>query len=153
MIETNANLWDPRFEQSVRVITTNGFVKKDGTCVMGRGCAREARDKFPSLSIELGRKIKEEGNHVFYFPEYHLATFPTKHVWMQDSDLLLIRQSAHELVRLHVRFPIGTKFYLPRPGCGNGGLYWSDVKLVISEILTTDDYIVVDYRQYGDYAL
>ena len=25
-------------------ITTNGFIKKDGTCVMGRGCAKQAAD-------------------------------------------------------------------------------------------------------------
>jgi len=78
MREVFGNLWD---FAGIVAITTNGFVKKDGSCVMGRGCAREAAARFPTLPFQLGRKIRAEGNHVFYFPEYKLLSFPVKHVW------------------------------------------------------------------------
>ncbi len=79
------------------VITTNGFVKKNGECVMGRGIAQQARDKFPGFPKKLGSAIKEKGNIVFHWYEEGLITFPTKHVWMDDSDLELIKRSAYQL--------------------------------------------------------
>jgi len=144
MKEVAANLWS--FQSSgIIVVTTNGFVKKDGSCVMGRGCAREAAIKFPQLPFELGSRIRDTGNHCYNFPQYKLISFPVKHVWMQDADLALIERSAHELVELHATQPL--RFYLPRPGCGNGGLYWSAVKPVLEPILQTDDYTVVHYPE------
>ncbi len=43
MKEDFGDLWD--FD-GIIAITTNGFVKKDGSCVMGRGCAKEAALRF-----------------------------------------------------------------------------------------------------------
>ena len=63
------------------VITTNGFVKRDGTCVI----------KFSGLPHKLGTRISAEGNRVFYFPEHRLITFPVKHTWWEAADLGLIR--------------------------------------------------------------
>ena len=44
------------------VITTNGFVKKNGECVMGRGIAQQTRDKFPGFAKKLGTAIKDAMN-------------------------------------------------------------------------------------------
>ena len=39
MKEVFGDLWE--FDGTI-AITTNGYLKRDGTCVMGRGCARQA---------------------------------------------------------------------------------------------------------------
>lgn len=146
------NLWDfySLGEQHVACITTNGFVKKNGECVMGRGCAREAKERFPGFARLVGDAIKAIGNHVYWFMNEgnkRLATFPTKHVWWEKSDIELIKQSAGELGRIAERYPDHI-FYLPRPGCGNGQLSWSDVKPAIADILP-DNVVIVDYKQIG----
>ena len=48
MIEIHGNLW--QLPATWRGITTNGFVRKNGTAVMGRGCAREAATRFPGFA-------------------------------------------------------------------------------------------------------
>ena len=50
------------YAQSVRFVTGH---LKDGTCDMPRGCARQARDRFPLLAWHLGQQIRLHGNHVF----------------------------------------------------------------------------------------
>ena len=131
MKEATGNLWD--YPAQVRAITTNGFVKNNGECVMGRGCAKEARDKFPGLAIYLGQMIKAHGNRCFNLGN-GLVSFPVKHNWWEKADPDLIVQSAHQLVTMADKF--GWKsVVIPRPGCGNGQLNWDDVKKVIEPIL------------------
>jgi hypothetical protein len=65
MVEFTGNIWT--YPADVVIITTNGTVTKKGECVMGRGCAKEAKDLFPGLPKALGDKIKKEGNHPYLF--------------------------------------------------------------------------------------
>lgn len=67
VIEMEADLWS--VEADAVVITTNGNVKASGEAVMGRGCAREAAERFSShkLPSQLGQELREKGNHVFLF--------------------------------------------------------------------------------------
>lgn len=132
MKEVRGNLWT--YPTQIRVITTNGFVKNDGTCVMGRGCAREARDMFPGISNELGRLIRLHGNRPFAFHSIGVATMPVKHSWWEEADLDLIAKSARQLMDMADKFK-WTDVLIPRPGCGNGRLSWSEVGPVLSDIL------------------
>lgn len=116
------------------MITTNGFVTKDGRAVMGRGCALEAKTKFEGIDFALGRLIKDHGNRCHILGDYGLVSFPVKHHWKEQADLDLIIRSAHELVQLADAH--GWQFVvMPRPGCGNGKLKWADVKPAIAGIL------------------
>lgn len=125
-----------------RVITTNGFVKKDGQCVMGRGVALEAKQKYPTLPFQLGQLIKDKGNQVHVFPDIKLITFPTKHSWWEKSDIELIRQSALQIQSLKI--PLIEEIILcPKFGCGNGKLEWKDVNEVVSKILD-DRFIILE---------
>ena len=144
MKESFADLWE--FD-GIIAITTNGFVKRDRTCVMGRGCARQAAVRFPQLPCKLASRISAEGNHVFYFPEYRLLTFPVKHNWWEAADLGLIERSARELLKLVEVEKINEAIYLPRPGCGNGRLKWEDVKKFLSPILNSDQFHIVTYSR------
>ena len=144
MKEVFGDLWE--FD-GIIAITTNGFVKRDGTCVMGRGCAKQAVIRFPGLPNKLGTKISAEGNHVFYFPEHRLITFPVKHRWWEAADLGLIERSARELLKMIEVKKIQEAVYLPRPGCGNGRLKWGGVKKILSPILKSDQFHIVTYSR------
>lgn len=144
MKEVFGDLWE--FD-GIIAITTNGFVKRVGTCVMGRGCAKQATIRFPGLPHKLGTRISAEGNHVFYFPEHKLITFPVKHTWWEVADLGLIERSARELLKLIEVKKIQEAVYLPRPGCGNGRLRWEGVRKLLSPILKSDQFYIVTYSR------
>jgi len=144
MKEVFGDLW--KFD-GIIAITTNGFVKKDRTYVMGRGCARQTAVRFPELPRKLASRISTEGNRVFYFPEYRLITFPVKHNWWETADLGLIERSARELLRIIEVKNIKEAVYLPRPGCGNGRLKWEDVKKILSRILKSDQFHIVTHSR------
>lgn len=139
MKEAKGDLWT---FSGHKVITTNGYIKTNGACVMGRGCAYQAMLKYPKLPFELGELIKNHGNHVYYFKEFNIVTFPVKHNWWEKADLKLIKESAYEILSLTIS--TNEQFYLPKPGCGNGQLEWEDVKKVIEPILS-DQFTVIDY--------
>jgi len=125
-------------------VTTNGFVKKNGECVMGAGIAMDVRDRFPSIAKKLGGRTIKGGNHVYALGKYKdglICSFPVKHVWWNDADPELIKKSCVELMELINRVPSIKKVLLPRPGCGLGNLKWKDVKLLIEPLL--DDRIYV----------
>lgn len=149
MIEVVGDLWT--YPADVRVITTNGFVKSNGECVMGRGCALEAKNKQPGIALALGRLIQQHGNHVFLLNngKPKLYSFPVKHVWHEKADPKLIERSAKELLsKVDPDFPNdeGHVIVLPRPGCGNGQLKWEHVvKPVLAPILD-DRFHVITFK-------
>ena len=145
MREVFGNLW--QFAGGMKCITTNGSVRADGNAVMGRGCANEARLMFHGLAQKLGTRLRNSGNHVYYFPDIPLYTFPVKVDWNRPAVLTLIEQSAYELVEQTEDFTPTSYIYLPRPGCGNGTLMWEDVRPVIEPILTGDRFRIVDYAR------
>lgn len=148
MLEVVGNLWS--FTEGIPAITTNGFIKKNGQAVMGRGCAKEASDRFSGLALYLGFTLINYKNHVFYFHQFGekgIITFPVKHNWSEQADIRLIKQSARELIEMTIPFfEITEKIYLARPGCGNGGLKWEKVKPAISDILT-DQITIVAFKE------
>ncbi len=146
MIEVTGDLWT--YPADIRVITTNGFVKSNGVAVMGRGCAKEASIKYPGFPRALGTRIRQDGNKVHIFYEFDsIVTFPVKHVWYQDADLDLILKSTQEIVALAGIYPHTTRFVIPRPGCGNGGRKWSDVKPILESVSGFDErFHVITYR-------
>lgn len=142
MRQATGDLWHLA-KNSILVITTNGAVRKDGACVMGRGIALEAAQTFPDLPFLLGKYIKKYGNRCFNlgkWGEYQLVSFPVKHHWKEEADIRLISRSAKQLIEMSDKF--GWKeVFMPRPGCGNGRLLWKDVEPVLVPIL--DDRFIV----------
>jgi hypothetical protein len=143
MREAVGDLWDFHATGAWVAITTNGVVKRDKTLVMGRGCAQEAATRFPGVPGRLGELVQYYGNHVCALKESKIVSFPVKHHWRDLADLELIARSAKELLVTLQSFLI-RKIYLPRPGCGNGGLQWTDVRAVLKPIL--DDQVIVVSR-------
>lgn len=127
-------------------ITTNGYVRKDGRAVMGRGVAKTAADMFPTIPLYLGKAITNKGNHlqkIYKIDNVDILSFPVKHNWWEKADLALIERSTYQLKyltdRLHYR-----EIYLPRPGCSNGKRDWeTEVKPILEKYL--DDRFTVVY--------
>ena len=102
------------------------------------------------------------------YAPYHIVSFPTKprvvnesdellpryrkahegHLedlnlpgWMSQSRIDLIYQSAVELQKLATERE-WKSIVLPRPGCGAGGLEWTDVKPVLENVLDDRFYVI-----------
>lgn len=140
MREDSLDLWWTPAD--ARCITTNGTVKANGRAVMGRGCARQACERYPYLQLTLGKLLAQHGNHVQILVGANvdgtdgipLVSFPVKHHWEERADLDLIRQSAYELVVVADLAKWET-ILLPRPGCGNGQRKWHEVRPILQPLL------------------
>lgn len=134
MKEIFGDLWDFYGKlDTIVIITTNGFVKKNGKAVMGRGCALEAAIRFPSFPKVLGCHLHSNGNIPMTWPSLGVATFPVKHRWFEQADPELIEDSTRWLNQEALANPHKT-YVLPRPGCGNGGLPYQYVKPIIDRL-------------------
>ncbi len=175
MIEQTVDLWhiyDSR-PFAICCITTNGFVKRNGKAVMGRGVAKQAMERFPDIAARLGEQLHHPaiGNRVQFIAP-RLVAFPVKpaegvsdgtnvvqHMarlfpagavvpgWAMKADLTIIEKSLDELQRYHDLCGWFDKVYLPRPGCGAGGLEWETVKPLCERL---DDWLVVIERETDD---
>lgn len=150
-------------------ITTNGYVKKTGEAVMGKGCALEAVKELPQLPKILGYHLRTYGNRVQYLMSVNnlaVLNFPVKpdsaiydtglkmvqHMlnkfslgdvvpgWALKADTAIIVESCEQLVEMTDAYG-WKKVVLPRPGCGAGELDWKEIKPILEEYL--DDRFVV----------
>lgn len=172
MLEQRGNMFD--ISCDAMCITTNGFVKTNGECVMGRGIAKAIQQYLPDIPKVLGKAIQHKGNrvHLLYphVPDTHPAvlSFPVKPVskvcqshddyvshmrfnigqtipgWACKADISIIQRSAKELVELANAHPEWQKILIPRAGCGAGELRWDSVQPILAEILD-DRFIAVTY--------
>lgn len=142
MIEIQGNLWDYYITHGWLMVTTNGDVNSKGRAVMGRGVAYQAASRFPDLSKDLAYFLRDVGNIPVILHKYLMMTLPVKHHWHELADIQLIRNSCNYLVGRLADTNI-EKIYMPRPGCGNGGLIWEKVKPEIETILD-NRFVVVE---------
>lgn len=118
-------------------ITTNSFVRNDGTLVMGAGIAKQARDKMPGLAENAGQKIEETVGHLGVYglllpdTDSCLALFQVKDHWDKKADLQIIAHSAKHLTQWLQDQPMDAEVHLNYPGIGNGGLHRTDVAGII----------------------
>lgn len=130
MHELTGDLWEQHAAGAVVAITTGGLVSKQGECAMPRGCARQARDRFPGLAAQLGDLILRHGNHVHAL-DNRIVSFPVENSPYEMPEPALIERSCRELVNLVDRnnWP---SVVVPRPGCGGGGLDWHDIRRIVA---------------------
>lgn len=143
MLEVKGDLWD--YPSKVKVITTNGSVRKDGACVMGRGVALQAKKCWPEISFLIGSFLKTYGNTPFVLKtksDLTLVTFPVKHEWHNKADINLIYKSA-VLIASIAREAGWDKIALPRPGYGNGRLSWKEVGPILQSVFD-DRFVIVN---------
>ena len=151
MIEITGDFWDHAQDYDVLVVPTNGVLTKDNKLVMGAGLARQFRDKYAGIDSYFGMELVfcETScspkflrlNNAYYYgmlttdnsefgsdSDKEIAALQTKAHWKDISDYDLIKWSVG---KLWVEF-LNEKVLMTRPGCGLGGLVWSEVKEMIS---------------------
>lgn len=131
MLEDTGDLWT--YPAEYRCVTTNSVIRAYGGLTMGAGTALQAKIRFPHLPKKLAAWVETYGNRPFLCKAEGLITFPTKHHWRDDSVVELIVESAGKIVQIVDKFNIGS-VVTTRPGCGNGGLRWEDVRPHLAEV-------------------
>ncbi len=134
--EVKDDIWN--FPNDIKIITTNGNIRKCGEAVMGKGIALQASKRFRYLASMYAIHIKNNNISCAYYPQYKLILFPTKYNWWESSNLKLIRKSMEELLKICSDNSI-KKVIMPKVGCGNGLLQWNSVKKIIEDILMSKD--------------
>ena len=129
MIEySKGNLLDADVEALVNTVNEVG--------VMGKGIARQFRERYPASSaeyisaakrgeIQVGRVLLTR-NDSLVGPKW-IIHFPTKRNWRHPSRLEWVRAG----LLAGMLLPCG----LPPVGCGNGGLRWDEVRTEIERTL------------------
>lgn len=154
MIELKSNYWDVAEKYDVLVCTTNSVLKSNGELVMGAGIAKDFKDRYPDLPRFFGGQMcKNTSKLINGWPFYGimsvfdiidkqtLIALQTKYHYKDKSPLDLIVRSCEMLKEYCDKYYIN-KVLMTRPGCGNGGLKWEDVKPAINFL---DDRFVICY--------
>jgi len=113
---------------------------------MPRGTALQAAKRFPGISFILGKKIKQYGMHVFDLGD-GIVSFPVQNSPFENPELKIIRQSCRELVKL-ANDNDWSKIIVPRPGCGHGGLSWSEVQPVLTDYIDSRFIIIREENEH-----
>lgn len=143
------DMWTAFASADLFLITTNSAIRKDGALVMGRGIARQARDRFPGLKAALGKQILNGcGNLGQYgllisprWPEAKRGAFQVKQHYdhpantsaLLSTSLELIRHSTAMLCAWCAAHP-NAQVVLNYPGIGNGRLHREAVLAIIAQL-------------------
>jgi hypothetical protein len=125
------------------LVTTNSYVRSNGTLVMGRGAAAQVRQHLPGAEAIFGHRVRAitQGHvfskygvligpcpvcHVDHNPQVHMAgpqiqwgIFQVKYHWGRPAIPELISYSCTKLQEISHLYP---SISLNFPGIGNGGL-------------------------------
>ncbi len=149
-----ANIIDLYKTGEIVCVTTNGFIKKNGQGVLGRGNALAMATAIPQLPANLAAHIKKNGNvvgpifkRIISFPvkpsfgNYDQVLDKMKYMYKQDqkipgyhckASLELIEQSMIQLIDFINKFNL-EKVYLPVPGVNNGELKLENVTPILEK--------------------
>ena len=138
------DIWTSLENTDWLVITTNSYIKKDGTLVMGAGIAKQANDKYPIIKKIFGDDITRSCGHLGkYYILYwkKIVALQTKVHFKDKSDIELIKESINRLQLFINKNPSRSIVNMVFPGIGYGGLNQKDVYEYCLKNLP-DNYIV-----------
>ena len=122
-------MWETWPTTDYFIFTGNSFIKRNGALVMGRGIAREVRDKWPGIDVEIGQALSTKMRDAGFYGlmlEKKIGVFQVKHHFADPAELILIAASA-ELLRIEAEDHPTTRYALNFPGIGNGHLKYDHV--------------------------
>lgn len=118
------------------LVTTNSFIKKDNTLVMGRGFAKQIKDNYPGIDSIYGNLISRSCGHlgkygvIFYG---YLGIFQVKYNYMQSADVELVEYSTNMLIEISKR-QSNKLFAMNCPAIGNGKLHLNVIHPIINRL-------------------
>lgn len=147
MILEQGNMWDVFGKTTLFLITTNPIVKADGSIVMGRGIAKQMKDKYPAFPYRFANRYRmavDEQKFVDVLAPTSIGLvgvyggqmcgwFMVKAHWQLPADLSVIDRSVHELSKL-AKASKDYRIDLNFPGIGNGKLKREDVLPIIEQL-------------------
>ena len=131
--------------------------------VMGKGIALQFKKKYHEMFTAY-QKVCEKQQldtgklYLWKSPEKWVLMFPTKKHWRNPSRMEYIESGLQKFVDNYERLGIESIAF-PKLGCGNGGLEWSAVKLIMEKYLRplpisiyiyTDNYNAVANPEHTD---
>ena len=154
--ELKENVWDIADSNSIIcVLTNNGVINLNEDYNepywynhMGGGIAGEANRRNLGLANKCGQAIKENKYDLGLdkLTLARLIRFPTMQDIGYQASLKLIEQSLKVLAHI-IAENKDKLIYLPRPGCGIGGLDWNkQVKPLCEKYLGNYDNVYVIYK-------
>ena len=107
--------------------------------VMGKGIALQFKKKYPEMFTAYQRVCEKQqldtGKlYLWKSPEKWVLMFPTKKHWRNPSRMEYVESGLQKFVDNYERLGIESIAF-PKLGCGNGGLEWSAVKLIMEKYL------------------
>lgn len=148
MIEVIGNLWDEHTNHRADLIlvTTNSYINTLGRLVMGRGAAKEARDKFAGLDCALAREVLKECGHLGFYGiiidanNPSIGAFQVKDHYLADARLDFIQRSVEVMLApmwAGGTIPLVHRYYriaMNYPGIGNGRLLIEHVRPIVEQL-------------------
>ena len=134
------DMWDVFGKTDLFLITTNPIRRKDGAIVMGRGIAKEVKDRFPEFPYDFGRRFSPEfmgyqsmtpTGVVGRYDGQLMGYFMVKTHWRDEARLDVIDDS---VIDLSETAPHYDRIDLNFPGIGNGKLKREDVLPIIEQL-------------------
>ncbi len=129
------NLLESKAQALVNTVNTMG--------VMGKGIALQFKEQFPlnfkyyaaackKGELTVGKMLVVKDNSLQ--GEKWIINFPTKTEWYKKSQYEYVEEGLKDLVRVIRAYEIKS-IAIPPLGCGNGGLNWGKVKLLMEKYL------------------
>lgn len=139
----SGNLWDSKDE--IIFVTTNSYVKRDGSLVMGKGAAFEMKEKFPFLPSIFGDQIIRHFGQLGKYglllatatensqilPYLGVGIFQVKYHFKEKADLELVKYSTNLLsyfMETHPEVSISMNF----PAIGYGQRTIEEILPIVS---------------------
>ena len=130
----SGNIWTIYDSCGLLVFTGNNTIKSNGALVMGKGLAKEVRDRFPGIDLEIGKRI--EGRRIYglvLVPDFRIGALQVKYNFADQADLGLINYSIKELAK-YARSNKKLEIHINFPGIGYGRLNKEDVLPIIETL-------------------
>lgn len=130
------DMWSVFDEVDYFIVTTNSFVKQNGELVMGRGIAKQVRDKFPGIAAELGQAVKDHSEHLGHYglvATGKIGAFQVKFHFKDRASLELIAENLYRFAK-YAREHSDISFAMNFPGIGNGGLAPHWIKPLLDQL-------------------
>ncbi len=137
-------------DADLALFTGNSTITRDGRLVMGRGLARQVRDRLLGVDRAIAQAIDRRAvygvaiaDDTYRIGRAAVGAFQVKLFWGDAADLGLIAHSVASLNTLLAPKPADYRVILNYPGIGNGRLALEQVAPLIAGL---DPRVVVCYR-------